>query len=266
MNFECGFEPREQALVKEWAGSVEQSLKWSLVTPVGIGESEPWEAEEVNGLTGIVKRAELVTATQTIWAGAHEKIAADLAKEIGVCVPPVTLWRDGSSGIRYAVSAKAFAQYEHWEVAQGYGLITDDVRSKLLPALAGGYVFHNWIGDNDHWGGDLNLVISTTDASVDVPGLAFVDHTRSMSFRWRREGAALATLLPRYYVNPRVLPKAALQTSINRILSVDVDTIQDIVFRVPNDYLSREIANMIFEGLQLRLPPLVHLVNELVAA
>ncbi len=259
MNSDCGFEERERTLFDTWSGEVLTSKKWQLVQPVGFGVTEPWLADSSDGIRAIVKKADLVLATQTVWAGAHEKIAADLAHEVGVCVAPVVLWKTPDGNARFAISARAFAQYEHWETAQELGLVSADVLEALLPALAAGYVFHNWIGDTDHNGSDQNLVFSTTDAAASKPAIAFVDHSRSMSQRWKRDGR-LDVLQNSYYVAPEQLPLILQQAALNRILSLSSARIDEVVHRVPEDFLPSPIRDIICRCLKSRKSELKNLV------
>lgn len=241
MNPYLRFAPRELELWNDWSQSVLSTDGWVIAGPVGDGESGSSFITRSDGLRGIAKPA---LQNGDMPRAAHEKIASDLALEVGVPVPPVILWTDPLNKEHYAISAMAFEQTMTWAQSQHLRSPVFDENCKEI--FAGGFVFHNWIGDGDHGGHAGNLVVDM-DSGEDLPGVAFIDHAFSMSQSW----TASAPIQPigSYYCPIADLPLKAMVDAVERARSVRVGRIEEIVRRIPLEFLSQHRADIIIRNL-----------------
>lgn len=239
------FAVREQSVAETWATEVVSHLKWELGPPIGEGESNPLRIRNPAGLCGIAKPA----FDGDIPRAAHEKIASDLAYLLGIPVPPVVLWSDPHGAGRFAISLHAFRQPLTWLQAV---MIRQDSQfvANCRDIFAAGYVFHVWIGDTDHNGNAGNVLVDA-DASIEKPGLAFIDHANAMSATWTRPDACLSHLR-RYYVAYDELPRATVANVAKWVQNMSSEAIEDIVRRIPVAFLSETRATLIVDCLVRR--------------
>ena len=150
MNFRR-FPLQTEEIARFWRDAAFSAQKWNVVGEVGAGESEALVVENEAGLRAVAKPA--LGADGKAFRGAHEKIASDLAFELGIPVPPVILWRDGpgAGGERlHSLSLwGGFRQFEYWNVAAGYGLIDERVCKGVSGAVTAIGLFHEWISAHD---------------------------------------------------------------------------------------------------------------------
>jgi len=236
------FAVREQSVAESWATEVVSHLKWELGPPFGDGESNPVRVKNSAGLCGIAKPA----FDRDIPRAAHEKIAADLAYLLDLPVPPVVLWSDPHGAGQFAISLYAFPQPLTWLQAI---MIRQDPQflANCLDIFAAGYVFHVWIGDTDHHANPGNVLVDA-EASIQQPGLAFIDHANSMSATWTRPNTSLSHLR-RYYIPYAELPRATVAKVAEWVQNMDSEAIEDIVRRIPVAFLSETRATLIVDCL-----------------
>jgi len=239
------FAEREAAVAIEWRNWAESKDEWVLGPPVGTGESMSLHVTHETGLCGIAKPA----FQDQIPRAAHEKIASDLAYEVGVPVPPVLLWRNPAGGAPYAISLRAFAQPLTWNQASH---LTGDMHflSGCADAMATGYVFHVWIGDSDHGGNEGNILIDAQSTFTN-PAIAFIDHAFSMSQHWDAPEYPMSHI-GGYYMPYETLPKAAIAKAVEWVQNTATETIDGIVRRIPPQYLSENRGQLIVDCLTYR--------------
>jgi hypothetical protein len=181
------------------------------------------------------------------WA-AHEKIASDLARIIGVPVPPVILWQAPDNANKFAISAFAFKQALTW--GQFLPSMSDVFKDNALNVLAAGHVFHTWICDKDHFNHGGNLLVD--GFSTDIrPGLAFIDHACSMSNGWTTKDHPCLPL-GSYYLPTFGMPKDVVAHFVKKVQEVPSVEIRRIVRRIAVDFLPVNLADVIEDCLLSR--------------
>jgi len=139
----------------------------------------------------------------------------------------------------------AFPQAMTW--AQSQHLRNPTFNDNCKDIFAVGFVFHNWIGDGDHGGHPGNLMVDI-DSPDNNPGLAFIDHAFSMSQGWTA-GSAPIQIIGAYYCPMDQMPKNAMVDAIARLRDATSGRIEEIVRRIPPDFLSKERADIIIKNL-----------------
>jgi hypothetical protein len=245
------FSGQNMLILDSWSRTACSDHTWELGDPVGFGESGSRKIIRDDGVMGFAKPA--FEATNYYPRAAHEKIACDLAHEIGVPVPPVTLWRNpapkGSAGDLYAISVNAFSQFMNWHQFGPY--LTEEFKSAVAPAMAAGFVFHNWIDDTDHHVANGGNVVVDSNCSADNPSIAFIDHAFSLSCRWSAATAQISPI-PQYYIDQNKLPVEVLKDVVGKVERVSEQKIREIVTRIPVMYLSELNAELIIRCLLTR--------------
>jgi hypothetical protein len=244
----CRFEPREQRLAVQWSKTAVSVDAWTLGDLIGRGESGARYIHRDDGLLGVAKNA----VWYDINSAAHEKIASDLAHEVGIPVPPVALWQHPPTGHLYSISAAAFRQLITWEEARILKILTNEFRKNARPILSAGFVFHAWIGDTDHGENPGNILVNA-DSGEARPALAFVDHCLSMSYKWSGFDAEFAVREGPYYGLQRIEMDADVLTDcVARIMRLPKEKIEATVRRIPPAYLPTQDAELICRGLLAR--------------
>lgn len=190
---------------------------------------------------------------------ALERVAARLAFEVQMPVPPVQLYLakapDGTSYpscLSYvASSAQPFSP--KWSAVMG-GMFGDEALKAGQDAIAG-YVpvvaFDAWLATSDRHGG--NAVLAGYDDMNVVPRWQSIDYSRSMIWHgWWRERKEYDTITIEPLVDLIVWLQAngsaTLMEAVARIEALPETTIQRFVRDVPDEYLGPERGTLI-EGL-----------------
>ena len=249
------FGDRVNEVADRWINTDVSDESWTLAAPVGRGEAGSLYADSESGLRGVAKLADHAGGTPR---AAHEKIASDLAYHLELPVPPVVLWTNPDTGDRYAISLFAFPQALTWDEAAAAR--TAEFLANVAPALAACYVFHNWIEDKDHHDGNGGNLLVDGGGSVDLPGIAAIDHAFAMTYTWNSCPAPHSPI-PRYYIPPSELPPEAISDAVTRVQQMPEELVEKIVKRVPEVYLSSEKGRLIVECLLQRRAELASLVR-----
>jgi hypothetical protein len=249
MSFRCFAKPDED-VADLWSKETLTSEVWTLAGPIGTGESGSIHIMSEAGLRGACKPAFGPDGTPR---AAHEKIAADLAYQLKLSVPACSLWADPQSGGHYSISAWAFDQAMKWGEVRAN--LTLAFLQSAAPAFSAARVFHTWIDDQDHNGNDGNVIVDVS-SSDDRPGVAFIDHAFSMS---RNPNFASSAVQPLgvHYVPQDLSDAEAIAKMISYINELEASMIEDIVRRVPTQFLPSERADGIIQGLLSRRPELL---------
>jgi hypothetical protein len=133
-----------------------------------------------------------------------------------------------------------------------------EVRANLTPlfmqnaaaAFSAARVFHTWIDDQDHNGNDGNVIVDVS-SSDDVPGVAFIDHAFAMS---RNPNFAASAVQPLgiHYISQNLSNDGAIAKMCRYINELEASMIEDIVRRVPSQFLPSARAGGIIQGLLSR--------------
>jgi hypothetical protein len=200
-----------------------------------------------NGLTGVQKPGhDHPTNPHT---AATEKIGADLAYKLGLPVPPVTLWDRGPAAVAprfVAVSAWAYDKAMQW--GQAVPGISPAQQDGLRPWASAMVPFESWIDAQDRQ--NPGNVLVATDHNGDILG-AWIDYAFSLDHVWKGNHIPACRIPPVYPPVGAPLPDIVKEVA-DSIVAMDNAVIEDIVNRIPADYLPRASAANIIRNLQTR--------------
>lgn len=187
---------------------------------------------------------------------AVEKICADIAIDVGVPVPPTQLYRrhDAPDGHerRTCVSLVMDDRFTDWK--PGWVPETEDERAAVLSLLApvsGIIALDTYLGNVDRSDSRPNAVFYGSTEAEPPAQVAFIDFANCLNRqdRWVRNGWTPVGVpkMPQL-LRDAVQPKALLDV-VERIEWLPDDVIDDIVGRIPDDYLDRERKVVVAEAL-----------------
>jgi hypothetical protein len=250
------FPPSVEQLARQWRGEVLTASAWTQVGErIAGSESEPFFVRSSEGRVGLAKPGTAEPPVHRFPRAAHEKIAADLAYDLGLPVPPAILWERPVSEAkqqRYAsISAIAFPRANVW------ASIPSHVAGRILPLLTSQAsamaVFDTWIANTDRQN-DGNLLVRE-DVSVSPPVLrsAYLDFAHSMACRWEK-GERWWKLEDAVACYPDGVPldSVVMGAFIRKIEGFPEATLRGIVNRIPAGFLSKPHQAVILEGLSFR--------------
>lgn len=184
---------------------------------------------------------------------AHEKIAADLAFELGLPVPPVVLWDRGSAPEgreRYvAISLLVFRNLHTWSQVEAEPSLAQRLAAAFSEAASAMSAFDTWVGNTDRQN-PANLLAHLDDRSDPaLTRVAYIDYAYSLSHSWNQGEAWKLPTAVAYYPSQGVLDVAAVGEAVSRIEELPEALIGEIVSRVPAGFLIPERSRVILEGL-----------------
>lgn len=180
-------------LCKEWRGLVELAGEWAKSSNQGGGLFEVARDGEAGGffvsLGAYPERRAYLKPLKRQPAhrrAAREKIAADLACEVGLCVPPVLLTENGKTTDAERFAAVSLVMYP---IQISWGAIDDRLArgepaefAPMLPRLptaaSHALAFDTWVGQSDHIS-PSNIVFGFESGRAHEGRLVFLDYAYS---------------------------------------------------------------------------------------
>jgi hypothetical protein len=183
---------------------------------------------------------------------AHEKIASDLAFDLGLPVPPVVMWRRRQVSVPEqealcAVSLVPFEPVHKWQHVEATPAARDRLASGLAAAASAMSVFDTWLDNRDrHNGGNL---LVNENLATGMIHWAYIDYAYSMTYGWGQGAApAVGSIVARYPVQaPANL--AAVADTVQAIEAMREDAIRLVVIRLSPDFIDAARAATIADGL-----------------
>lgn len=196
----------------------------------------------------------------------REKIASDLAYDLGVPVPPVVLSkrpRAAHDGEMFTcVSLYVYAAGFPWEVvrdnlAAGKAEVSTWVVPHLPSAAAVGLAFDTWLDQRDHGDTTSNILFGYDQADYSQAGFVFIDYAFSMGMTgqepaWVDGGHLLCRHVPFPSMMLERMDRGALEDAIKRIETYPDNCLEEIVSRIPGDYFQPQERESILAGLRDR--------------
>lgn len=199
---------------------------------------------------------------------AREKIASDLAYDLGIRVPAALLAvrpdaeleEDGEPNT--VVTAVMTPLQQSWGFAdpiKGYLRPKDDrlVRDAVPTAAAHALAFDTWIGQLDHGDDkpdDRHNIIVGSSADGEQKQLIFLDYSFSLGIQaeWRGLGYLTVSDVPFPKFMMKYLDRGELSAMIREIEAYPDASIHAIVQRIPDSHLPAPERHLIAEGLCAR--------------
>ena len=185
---------------------------------------------------------------------ANEKLSYDLAYDLGLAVPPVTLFnRDCSSGEEGKCCVSLFMFDQMFELGQLVALQGVD-RSKAAQAIREGsgiVSFDAWIGNRDR--SQRNVLIGY-DSATGRWWPAFIDHAFALNSGNQWNGAKWKDVrLSNMPSEMRaVIDKGLALATAGRIAGITDKEIGALIDRIPSEYMTSEQRSVVLEGLSGR--------------
>jgi len=253
--------PNLKRVAKQWRVAVRSELVWERASSQAGAE-----AGEAGGCVVVARAAGLrayLKPTQH-WPdekiharAAREKIASDLACDLGLPVPPAQLTEFtgySAASVPAVVSLIMHPVRFHWHefAAPELSKLPRALRSCVRRA-APMWAFDTWLGQTDHGDDSANVIVGRARPSSN-PEILFLDFANSTGFDgswsgtgWRRIAAVSFPALMRRHVD-----RGLLREAIDRIESMPDAVICEVVERIPASHLQASQAALIVRGLLRR--------------
>lgn len=191
---------------------------------------------------------------------AREKIAADLAFELGLPVPPAVLWRrDGAPEPNVVITLFVYPQDVKWFVVEFGGVrplaLSEEAVKEALRSVGGMLAFDTWLDQHEHAPHRPGNIVWGFDPASGESGITFLDYASALGSDGSWSAGAGPVVEPawpvllRRHVDARQI--AAVLAAIERLSR---DQIAEIVQRIPEDFLPAPEKNMLEDELVRRQP------------
>lgn len=240
-----GFPPDVEEIAAEWSASAVTTEQWQPNGRKFGGESQTIGV--TNGKRNDVAKPGRALANAQICYAAHEKIVSDLAYQLRLPVPPVILWDRADAKAQEwrwcSISAWAFPGARKF--AELGATIPAASRGRSQQSLSAMVAFDCWVGVEDR--NNDNLVVDA-DYKSEQP-TAHIDYSWSLSHNWTKGNFPRAGTLHQYCTPLGGLLRDEMKATADQIAGLDKGTIQMIVSRIPGEFLPKDCAELIIEGL-----------------
>lgn len=203
------------------------------------------------------RRAYLKPVTpHEIRRAAREKIASDLAHDLGLPVPPVLLVnrKAETEGEETAacVSLVLYPSQHSWSYAKfamqqlRKHLPLDEMFSRASRMLP----FDAWLGELEHKHSQHNIVAGY-ESDARSASFVFLDYSFAFGFRSCWEGSGWTKMDPQGLPSQmqQRIDAQAVQESLDLILRLSEDSIRGIIERIPDSHLAKEKGQRILHAL-----------------
>ena len=209
-----------------------------------------WVTSDQSGIRGFLKP----TVQATNHCAAYEKIAADIAHEIGVNVPPVVLYEreDRSTSFERFVAISLVPSGHCWGFREPPDPISDLLRASLDAALqdaCGGIALDAWLGNRNRSNPD-NLLFAMEEKRP----LFYIDFSNSMDAAdaWSRGEFDRFQPLRVPYLLFDALRIEAADVVATRIQNLPDALISAVVRRIPDNFMPKSVRRRTVEWLLWR--------------
>lgn len=263
--------PQDKTIADHWRSLAHTSWDWRKAASQAGGQTDyrPGEAggffatcSEFPGRRVYLKPLKLESDK---YRAAREKIAADLAYDLGLCVPPVLLATRqdalGAEETNVCVSLVLYARQWSWQQirqlinAGAQDEITQLASASLADAAALAHVFDTWVDQYDHNDHPHNIVFGYTPEMPDKEhAFVFLDYSFSMGLdgRWRNNGYMQINPAGFPLLMKQAITEDALEEAISRIQGYPEQKINQIVNKIPESHLDVTDRELIVGGLCYR--------------
>lgn len=249
------FPEAAEAASQQWRAEVLTGLAWTVVGSPGErgGEAQSFFVRSGHA-GGYAKPGRNQPPVTQHPRAAHEKIAADLAFDLGLPVSAVVLWDRGkvsSPNERYlSISLLVFTPAFTWGQIEGQPGLVQRLAPAISETASAMTAFDTWVGNTDRI--NANNLLAQLDDRQDPPlaRAAYIDYANSLSYGWRaNETAWMHGGAVGWYPTQVAPDLAATAEGIDRIEALPTDVIEEVVGRIPPGFLTDECRQVILKGL-----------------
>ncbi|HZZ94281.1 MAG TPA: hypothetical protein VFE23_17100 [Usitatibacter sp.] len=250
-----GFSAAFEAIAENWRGAVVSADSWVPKSAAGVegGQASGYFVSS-GTLNGFAKPSTL--DADNIPRAAHEKISADLGYDLGLPMCPVILhqWTAPPAGNQpnVAISLVPFSSVFKWGVVAGIADVAAKLQAEIAPWASRMVAFDTWLSNADRVN-DGNLLVSkaTHQDRGSALSCAYIDYSYTMLHSWRAGHGNMGCVGP-YPCGVSAVDVSVLTDTISKIEQVSDGAINDVVTRLPANFLSTSDGQLIVDGLIYR--------------
>lgn len=239
------FAPSTAAIAEEWASKPVIDGAWVATGHRWNSFTKPYLVRQ--GKLQAVKKPG-VHLSEFRQVAAREKIASDLAYELRLPVPPAILWNcrcSGDDGTYAVISAWAYERPESWGVAKK--ILSSPQIEELRAASCAMMPFETWIAARDRH--DENVLVNVEPSGR--PTSVWIDYALSLDGVWGRTQSPDCPVVERYPLIGKP-DLEAIREVARGIATMENSVIEQIVNRIPEECMSKDIASSIASNLLAR--------------
>lgn len=254
-----GFSGAVEAIARHWREHAVSPDDWRATTgKTGEAEGEAQGYFVTSGpLNAYAKPSAIDPGPNAPPRAAHEKIASDLAFDLGLPLPPAILhsWKGKPAAGNQpfvVLSLIPFLAAHKWRVVRAIPDVELQLRQQLIGAASAIVPFDTWLDNRDR-PNDGNLLVSQADANP--PGslvAAYIDYAYCMTHGWRQGDYKVMTPVAIYPIDASAADKTIMDDVIKRIEELPDENIRKVVNRIPSDFLSESDRTHVVDGLLYR--------------
>jgi hypothetical protein len=246
-----------ELVARDWRTNVESPDEWTATTAPGalLGESQGYLVT-CGAINAYVKPSKKDKSALPVPRAAHEKIAADLAQDLGLPVAPAILKRwaappHGDETCAVCVLVP-FHPSHKWDAVKAVPGLEATLKQGLRIAASSMVAFDTWLGNTDRANGGNVLVNQVTAGPGPAKlNVAYLDFSYSMSHAWRPDFRTV-TPVGVYPTDPPHIDRITVEWVVSSIEGLSEETIRTVVSRIPVDFLPVAAATVITDGLLYR--------------
>jgi hypothetical protein len=248
-----------QTVGPEWRGAaLLPAESWSATAEERPGgEAQGFFVEcKAKGLRGYLKPTRIDPPFTVHPRAAHEKIASDLAFDLGLPVPPAILVDGRQCGTVVAAAVISLVMYpevhkwSHAVATQAAAAIAHHTLRSTAKTWSGIIAFDIWLGNSDR-NNDANLLIGTDPrAAPPISEPVFCDYANSMLHaQWTQASHQVGAPPGFLPVLLQLVDRTSALEMAERIKDFSPTTINEIVNRIPESYLLPNHKAIIVQAL-----------------
>ncbi|MGD0679943.1 MAG: hypothetical protein ABSC94_31555 [Polyangiaceae bacterium] len=259
-----GFESHIEDIAERWRGSVVTDEPWNRASLRNFetGESQAFPVRNAANTTSAFAKPGRRDAT--VPRAANEKIAADLAFELMLPVPPALLWHRENPPITEeefaCVSLTPFEPAHKWrDVRKGSQQMIAKIVAGLQMTAPAMMPFDCWLANADRVNEGNVVLQEDLRAASPVVRAAYIDYAYTMTYSWGERGELWRTInVPAVAYPTEVgVDVGAISATIDRIERLSQGDVEGIVSRIPEEFLTTQrkvttIAGLVHRKQRLR--------------
>jgi hypothetical protein len=268
------FHADAELLATAWRSSCETDAtdEWRLAPRVGTKpKTTAGYFVSCGTVNGYAKPKKIDRSPSPNPRAAHEKIAADLAYDLGLPVPPVKLHRwqgappHGDQPF-VAISLVPFLNVYRWEEIENFPDICQQMKLSLSEVASAFVPFDTWLDNNDRVNNG-NLLVSNDSVDPNRPlRVAYLDHSNSMMKVWAIRDFKEVVSRPIYPTEREDADIGAMGAILAKIEAMEDRRIREIVGQIHDDFIPAEQKTLIIDALIYRRPLVRAVLRKVYAA
>src|SRR6266480_2193467 len=243
-----------EVIASSWRRNVITVDPWK---PTGIPGAAGGEAQGYYVTSGTVNAYAKPSKLDPLPKAAHEKIASDLAFDIGLPVPPATLLNWGKPPVgdqpHVVLSLIPFLSVHKWGEIKAVPSLEAQLKQEMRSVASAIVPFDTWLGNQDRVNNDGNILVSKdkVDPATKL-GVVYVDFSNSMLVRWRSSDFETVDAIGIYPIDPKDVDISAMDVVTSKIETMQDEEIKAVVNGLPNEFIDDSDRRIVQDALLFR--------------